>query len=327
VRRFLGMQISEVSRIAIGTHLGEMNDEDSLSYQESIDFALLHGINFIDTALNYRGMRSERDIGSVFSKLIQKKKQINRENIFLSTKAGIIPGDIDAQLRPDNYLQEILVGKGILQRSDIQIIDHHKHVMKPSYYEFAIEQSLKHMHVDYIDVHYIHNPEVSLRVLGDDAFYHKLQKLFAFYEQQVEKGFIRYYGLAVWSAFTDSPETSGYISLEKVMDVAHSVGGHSHHFRFIQTPFNHSNQIATTDLNQPVGGKWRTLLQAGEELGLHVTTSAPLDCGRLADRQQRTIDELMSFVLKTPGILSTMIGMRKIETVKKNLKWLNKVGS
>ncbi|MET3726534.1 aryl-alcohol dehydrogenase-like predicted oxidoreductase [Fictibacillus halophilus] len=83
-----------------------MNDEDSLSYQESIEFALFHGINFIDTALNYRGMRSERDIGSVLSKLIQKKKQIDRENIFLSTKAGIIPGDIDAQLRPDNYLQE-----------------------------------------------------------------------------------------------------------------------------------------------------------------------------------------------------------------------------
>ncbi|MET3726533.1 aryl-alcohol dehydrogenase-like predicted oxidoreductase [Fictibacillus halophilus] len=220
-----------------------------------------------------------------------------------------------------------MVGKGILQRSDIQIIDHHKHVMEPSYYEFAIEQSLKHMHVDFIDVHYIHNPEVSLIVLGEEAFDHKLQKLFAFYEQQVDRGLIRYYGLAVWAAFTESPETSGYISLEKVMNVAHSVAGQSHHFSFIQTPFNHLNQIAATDLNQQVNGKWRTLLQAAEELGLHVTTSAPLDCGRLTNHQHKNVDELMSFVLKTPGILSTMIGMRKVETVKKNLRTFNKVGS
>ncbi|WP_171005586.1 aldo/keto reductase [Bacillus sp. E(2018)] len=321
------MHISEVSRIAIGTHLGEMNKEDSLTYQESIEFALLNGINFIDTALNYRGMRSERDVGSVLAKLVQIEKQVDREDIFLSTKAGIIPGDIDAQLRPENYLQKVLVEKGILQRSDLQIIDHHKHVMEPSFYEFALQQSLKHMHVDYIDVHYIHNPEVSLRALGEDIFYQKLQKLFSFYEQQVEKGLIRYYGLAVWSAFTESPGTPGYISLDKVMNVAHSVAGNSHHFRFIQTPFNYSNQIAATGLNQHVNGKWRTLLQASEELGIHVTTSAPLDCGRLTNHQHADVKELISFVLKTPGILSTMIGMRKVETVKKNLKWLNKVGS
>ncbi|MED1865078.1 aldo/keto reductase [Fictibacillus nanhaiensis] len=321
------MQISEVSRIAIGTHLGEMNEEDSLSYQGSIEFSLLNGINFIDTALNYRGMRSERDVGSVLEKLIQKEKQIHREDVFLSTKAGIIPGDIDAQLRPNNYLQEILVDKEIIQRSDLQILDHHKHVMEPSFYEFAIQQSLKHMHVDYIDVHYIHNPEVSLIVLGEEAFYQKLKNLFSFYEQQVEEGLIRYYGLAVWSAFTESPGASGYLPLEKVMNVAHSVAGNAHHLRFIQAPFNHSNQIAATDVNQLVNGNWRTLLQAAEELGIHVTTSAPLDCGRLTNHQYGHVDELISFVLKTPGILSTMIGMRKVETVKKNLKLFNKVGS
>ncbi|MGM0807021.1 MAG: aldo/keto reductase [Bacillota bacterium] len=321
------MEISEVSRIAIGTHLGEMNDEDSLLYQKSIEYALLNGINFIDTALNYRGMRSERDVGSVLSKLMQMEKQIEREDLFLSTKAGIIPGDIDAQLRPENYLQEILVDKGVIQRSDLQIIDHHKHVLEPSFYEFAIQQSLKHMQVDYIDVHYIHNPEISLKVLGEEAFYHKLKNLFSLYEQQVEQGLVRYYGLAVWSAFTESPETLGYISLEKVMDIAHSVAGHSHHFRFIQTPFNQSNHLAATALNQQVGDKWRTLLQAAEELGVHVTTSAPLDCGRLTNHQHKNVDELMSMVLNTPGILSTMIGMRKVDTVKKNLRCLNKVGS
>ncbi len=321
------MGISEVSRIAIGTHLGKMNEEDSLLYQASIEFALLNGINFVDTALNYRGMLSERDVGRVIAKLVQIEKQVEREDIFLSTKAGIIPGDIDAQLRPENYLQKVLVEKGILQRSDLQIIDHHKHVMEPSFYEFAILQSLKHMHIDYIDVHYIHNPEVSLMVLGEEVFYQKLKNLFSFYEQQVEKGLIRYYGLAVWSAFTESPGTSGYISLEKVINVAQSVAGNSHHLGFIQAPFNQSNQRAANDENQQISGKWRTLFQAAEELRVHVTTSAPLDCGRLANHQYKNVDELMSMVLNTPGILSTMIGMRKVDTVKKNLRCLNKVGS
>jgi aryl-alcohol dehydrogenase-like predicted oxidoreductase len=308
-----------VSQMALGTHLGNMDDTDSLLYQESIEFALCNGINFIDTALNYRGMRSERDIGIVLSKLIHEEGKIHREEIVISTKAGIIPGDIDLQLRPENYLKEKLVDTGILLEKDIQIVKTHKHVLKPSYYEFAIQQSLKHMLLDTIDIHYIHNPEISMHVLGEEAFYKELEKLFKFYEDQVKQGTIRFYGLACWSAFTESPESLGYISLEKVIEVAKKVAGMSHHCRFIQTPFNLYNQKAATDQNQQVGGKWRTLFQAAQELDIFVTTSAPLDCGRLKSPQAYDADQLIRFVLNTPGILSTMIGMKNVETVKKNL--------
>ncbi|WP_171978811.1 hypothetical protein [Fictibacillus arsenicus] len=51
-----------------------------------------------------------------------------------------------------------------------------------------------------------------------------------------------------------------------------------------------------------------------------MTTSAPLDCGRLRENQEQNADQLIRFVLDTPGILSTMIGMRKVGTVKSNLK-------
>jgi aryl-alcohol dehydrogenase-like predicted oxidoreductase len=305
-----------VSRIALGTHLGKMNEADSALYQESIEFALCNGINFIDTALNYRGMRSERDVGVVLSKLF-KKDRINRDDIVVSTKAGIIPGDIDLQLRPENYLKEKLIAPGILQEKDLQIIDNHKHVLKPSYYEFAIEQSLKHLNLDTIDIHYIHNPEISKHVLGEENFYKELERLFRFYEDQVNRGTIRFYGMAVWTAFTEDPSALGYISLERVMDTAKKVAGSSHHFRFIQTPFNFYNQKALTDRNQQVQGKWRTLFQAAEELEVYVTTSAPLDCGRLKNEQN--LHERIRFVLDTPTILSTMIGMRRLETVKRNI--------
>lgn len=308
-----------VSRMAIGTHLGDMNEADSTLYQESIEFALCNGINFIDTALNYRGMRSERDVGAVLSKLIQREKKISREEIVVSTKAGIIPGDIDLQLRPEKYLEEKLINPGILHENDVQIIENHKHVLKPSYYEFAIEQSLKHLNLDRIDIHYIHNPEISKHVLGEEIFYKELERLFKFYEDQVARGTIRFYGMAAWTAFTEDPAAPGYISLEKVLETAKNVAGSSHHFRFIQTPFNFYNQKALTDQNQQVASKWRTLFQAAEELEVYVTTSAPLDCGRLLGNQKENADQLIRFVLDTPGILSTMIGMRKIETVKRNI--------
>jgi aryl-alcohol dehydrogenase-like predicted oxidoreductase len=317
-----------VSRMAMGTHLGDMNKADSTLYQESIEFALSNGINFIDTALNYRGMRSERDIGAVLSKLIKNEKKIRREEIVISTKAGIIPGDIDLQLRPENYLKEKLIATGILQEKDLHIIDNHKHVLKPSYYEFAIEQSLNHLNLETIDIHYIHNPEISKHVLGEEDFYKDLERLFRFYEDQVERGTIRFYGMAVWTAFTEDPVAPGYISLEKVMHTAQKVAGSSHNFRFIQTPFNFYNQKACTDQNQQVQGKWRTLFQAAEELDVYVTTSAPLDCGRLRGNQDQNADQLIRFVLNTPEILSTMIGMRRIETVKSNIhSYIERAGS
>ncbi|MBY6037486.1 aldo/keto reductase [Fictibacillus nanhaiensis] len=308
-----------VSRIAIGTHLGEMDTTDSSLYQESIAFALCNGINFIDTALNYRGMRSERDVGAVLCKLIQHEKKLKREEIVVSTKAGIIPGDIDLQLRPENYLKDKLLHTGILQEHDLQIVGHHKHVLKPSYYEFAIQQSLNHLQLDTIDIHYLHNPEISMQVLGEETFYQALEALFCFYEEQVEQGAIRFYGLAVWSAFTENPHVRGYISLERVIETARKVAGPSHHCRFIQTPFHYKNQIALTDKNQRVNDKWRTLFEAAEELEIYVTTSAPFDCGRLQNEKQWTADQLFTFVLNTPRILSTMIGMKRVETVKKNL--------
>jgi len=85
-----------------------MDETDSARYQSSIEYGLLNGINFIDTAINYRGMRSERDIGVVLTKLLEKGL-IERNEFVIATKAGIIPGDIDAKLVPTNYLKTILL--------------------------------------------------------------------------------------------------------------------------------------------------------------------------------------------------------------------------
>ncbi|MBO4670211.1 MAG: hypothetical protein J5648_09640, partial [Lachnospiraceae bacterium] len=51
-----GYSNKEMSRIALGTHLGDANDEVSASYRNAIKYAVQNGIYTIDGAINYRGM-------------------------------------------------------------------------------------------------------------------------------------------------------------------------------------------------------------------------------------------------------------------------------
>ena len=59
-----------LSKIGLGTYPGSFSDEDSKQYIDAITFAVQNGITTIDTAINYRGMRSERDVGNAISALI-----------------------------------------------------------------------------------------------------------------------------------------------------------------------------------------------------------------------------------------------------------------
>ena len=307
-----------VSPFAIGTHLGNMDDTDSELYQASIEYGLSNGINFIDTAINYRGMRSERDIGSVVSRLIDKRT-IKREEIVISTKAGIIPGDIDAGLVPKDYLEKMLLNPQIIDQSDLNVVDHHRHVLAPSYYQFAIEQSKKHLGLNTIDIHYIHNPEISLQVLGADDFYHQLRQLFLFYEKQVNIGNIRYYGFATWDGFLSEPDDHRYISLERVMNVLNEVIGENHHFKFIQFPYNKTLHFAMTKENQLVKQQYLTLFEAAKKLNLTVVTSAPFNLGKLSNSVADTDSYLLSLV-NEESISSIMVGMKHKSTVIRNLE-------
>ena len=57
-----GYSNKEMSRIALGTHLGDVSDEVSALYRNAIKYAVQNGIYTIDGAINYRGMRSEKPL-------------------------------------------------------------------------------------------------------------------------------------------------------------------------------------------------------------------------------------------------------------------------
>lgn len=101
-RPFLGVQISS---LGLGTYLGDSSDSADALYVEAIQTALSSGINLLDSAVNYRCMRSERNIGQALGALIQEKK-ISREEVVLCTKGGFIPYDGQPPAHPEKYFQE-----------------------------------------------------------------------------------------------------------------------------------------------------------------------------------------------------------------------------
>lgn len=305
--------------IAVGTHLGDFSEEHSMLFQDCIEHALRNNVNFIDTAVNYRGMKSERDIGKVFDKLINEEKILKREEVVISTKAGMIPGDIQIPLKPLDYLDKIFIKNGLLKKEDVNIIDGYRCSLNPKLYEYCIEQSKKNMGIETIDILYVHQPGISREVLGKEKFYEGIKGVFAELEEQVKKGNIRNYGMATWWCFREGTECARYISLKKIYDIAKAVGGENHHLRFIQLPYNKVMSEAATLKNQEIDGEKMTTIEVAQSLGLNVTISAPLNQFDF-EKGKFKGSELVKFVIKTEGVYAAMVGTKRKEHLDDNIK-------
>jgi predicted aldo/keto reductase-like oxidoreductase len=107
------------------------------------------------------------------------------------------------------------------------------------------------------------------------------------------------------------------------------VAGESHHFRFVQLPFNLAMPEALTRANQRVTGKTMAMVQAARPLGITLITSAALLQGQLAKNLPPNIAEVLQldsnsalalqFARSTPGISTALVGMSSPEHVKANL--------
>lgn len=76
------------------------------------------------------------------------------------------------------------------------------HSMTPSFLAHQLECSLFHLGVETLDLFYLHNcVESQLSLVGRATFMERLSKAFEFLEGEVQKGRIRYYGMASWVCF------------------------------------------------------------------------------------------------------------------------------
>ena len=83
----------KVSSIGIGTYTGDPDDLTDFNMYNAIKQSVWSGgLNHIDTAPNYRYMKSEKTVGKILT-VLQNKYDIDREMLFVSSKAGYIPED------------------------------------------------------------------------------------------------------------------------------------------------------------------------------------------------------------------------------------------
>lgn len=315
-----------LSSIGLGTYLGEPDESTDQEYTQAIAAALQAGINVLDTAINYRHQRSERNIGAALAQLIGSGT-LNRDEVLVCTKAGYLSFDGDLPADPRAYFQREYVEPGILDPSQIA---GGMHCMAPAYLENQIERSRRNLGLETIDVFYVHNPESQLADVPRDVFSSRLRDAFAMLEQQVASGKLCYYGVATWGGFRLPEGSRDYLSLADLVILAREVGGGQHHFRFLQLPFNLAMPEAHGLHNQNSGEKKLPVLSAASQLGIAVVGSATLYQGQLTHglpafigeilRLKNDAEKAIQFSRSAPGMATSLVGMGHREHVAENLK-------
>lgn len=290
-----------VSSLGIGTYRGACDAATDRSYVEAIRLALRGGVNLIDTSLNYRDQRSERSVGRAIDAFIDQDGG-SRDEIVVCSKGGfLVPGGFAA-----GSVDRGEVAGGI-------------HCLAPAFLADQIERSRTNLGIETLDIYYLHNPETQLDFIDVATFRRRIVAAFEQLERAVADGFIQSYGTATWNGYWESR-----LSLPQLIDSAREVAGDSHHFRFVQLPFN----LALDDLLD--GGGRESVLDTAAELGVGVIASASLWEARLAEDLPAAFGDAMAgldtdaqraihFVRSAPGIAAALVGMRSPAHVAENL--------
>lgn len=320
-----------LSSIGHGTYLGEPSDVADRHYTEAIATALDSGINVLDTAINYRHQRSERNLGAALKQQIESG-ELKRDEVLICTKAGYLSFDGDLPADPRAYFTHEYVESGILDPAQLA---GGMHCMAPAYLENQLDRSRRNLGLETIDVFYLHNPESQLADISREVFLQRIRDAFAMLERQAKAGSLRYYGMATWSAFRLPENSRDYVSLAEVAELAREQAGDEHHFRFIQLPFNLAMPEAYALVNQALPNpdsrkRKQSLLSVASKLGSAVIGSATLQQGQLTHGLPDFVGSILGlnsdaenaiqFSRSAPGMTTSLVGMGHKERVATNLK-------
>ena len=171
-----GIMVSEIGfgawTIALDWWGGKKIDDEEAIKMLKRAFDL--GINFFETSDVYGKGRSERLIGEAF-------KGVNREEVIYSTKWGY-----------DIYGAEQVGHNELPQKHD------------PSFLNYALQESIKRLQTDFVDVYSLHNPR--MKAIQDDLLFETLNEI-------RKEGKIKSYGVALGPAIGWKEE--GLLSIEK----------------------------------------------------------------------------------------------------------------
>jgi len=236
------LELPEISRIGFGGHLTSVKNK---THHEALEYALLTGCNLLDTSANYMKGESEELIGAVL--------QQTQLPAFVVTKSGYHQAE-------RRKLQSLLdkVSSNLLH---------------PDFLSNRISVSRSRLNGQ-IDAYLLHNPEHYYTHQPaqpqQEEFYSRIKFAFEFLEQEVQEKTIRYYGISS-NTFPLSTEDEKVIRLKRIMEIANSVST-SHHFRFIEFPFNLAETEALLPLQQGT-----SLLNLAQEYNLTTFCNRPLN--------------------------------------------------
>lgn len=311
----------KVSKICLGTMTyGQQNTEAEGHAQ--MDYAVEQGVNFFDTAEMYSVPASEETYGST-EKIIGSwlKKAGKREEIVLASKiAGPNP-------------------KFTYMRDTIDF--------SPKSIKYALDNSLKRLQTDYLDVYQLHWPERNSNYFGqrgfsgyNDEWKDNIHEVLTALEGHVKEGKIKHIGLSnenAWGIMRFLEENK-YNNLPRV--------------KTIQNPYSLLNRLfegasAEVCFRENVG------LLAYSPMGFGTLSGKYLKGGDLSDarislfpnynrysteqgiaatkmyqdiaaKNGLSLTELsLAFVTQQPFLTSTIIGATKMEQLKENIDTIN----
>ena len=215
--RKLGNTDLDVSTICLGTMTwGEQNTQEEGF--EQMDFALDQGINFIDTAELYAVPPRKETYGhteSIIGNWFEKTKE--REKVILATK---VAGPARDYLRKG---ENSFVGKNL---------------------DDALNNSLKRLKTDYIDLYQLHWPERNVNIFGKLGYVHKenewnnFEQVLENLKKYIDQGKIRYIGLS-----NETPwGVMNYLKLHKDKNLPRMMS--------IQNPYSLLNRSFETGLSE-----------------------------------------------------------------------------
>jgi aryl-alcohol dehydrogenase-like predicted oxidoreductase len=316
-----------VSSVGVGTYLGAATDAVDDAYREALTAALEHGVNVVDTAVNYRDGRSERVVGEALA-----DAAVDRDAVVVATKGGFVPFDGERPDDPGEHVRDAVVDAGLAPASELA---RGSHCIAPAFIDAMVDRSLSTLDVETVDCYYVHNPETQLAVRNREAVYDRLEDAFHVLERRAAAGEVGAYGVATWEAFRVPPDHDAFLSLPEVHAraerAAERAGAAESSFAAVQLPFSVVMADAFTVAAHPHGGARTSALGYAREAGLNVFASASLAQGRLATEAEFPEDvaarlegdtpaqRAVNFARSAPGVTCALVGTSDVDHVAEAL--------
>ena len=318
----LGQTDIEVSRICLGTMTwGEQNTEKEA--HEQLDYAVESGINFIDVAEMYPVPPREETYGlteSYIGNWLSKRK--DRDKIILASKVAAkaewLPYIRGGQIKLDK--------KNIVQ---------------------ALEDSLRRLKTDYIDLYQMHWPDRDTNFFGKLAYYHAPEKdgipiaeTLAVLDELVKQGKIRTIGISnetPWGC-AEYLRISREKELPRIVSIQNPYNLLNRTFEIGISEFSHREQVgllAYSPLafgalsgkylnNQKPEGARLTLFERFNRYLNPQATNATEAYVNLAKKNDLDPSQMaLSYVSSRPFLTSNIIGATSMEQLKMDIESIN----